>query len=167
MHSVRSSDFPQPFVPDFWESSRVKAESAPPKIEEPETPKVLAVAGAITHHGGGPTHALYSTVTESTSVPAEPSQRSAFSEFLNDLIPGPLHAPSREVPEEFLESSSESTPETGRHFERHLDASEKKGVYGLLGVLAASVLAGGLFAPSPAFVEEAAKSVPEKTAEHL
>lgn len=48
----------KPFVPDFWDSSRVKAESAP-QASGSSTPKMIAVAGDATHHGGGPSHKVY------------------------------------------------------------------------------------------------------------
>ncbi|KAI0690566.1 hypothetical protein BC835DRAFT_1417689 [Cytidiella melzeri] len=56
-----------PFVPDFWESSRVKAESAPPPPPELTPVKVLAVAGAATHHGGGPSHNLYTPTSQTAA----------------------------------------------------------------------------------------------------
>jgi len=43
-----------PYVPDFWDSS-VSVDS--PQMEEP-LPKLLVVAGADTHPGGGPSHNL-------------------------------------------------------------------------------------------------------------
>ncbi|OCH94943.1 hypothetical protein OBBRIDRAFT_788681 [Obba rivulosa] len=48
-----------PFLPDFWDSSRVKAESAPQAPETSTNPKMIAVAGDSTHPGGGPLHNVY------------------------------------------------------------------------------------------------------------
>ncbi|KAF9652857.1 hypothetical protein BDM02DRAFT_2367444 [Thelephora ganbajun] len=55
---------PIPFVPDFWDSSKVKAKEQQEPTESHD-PKVLAISGAATHLGGGPSHSLYFE-TEST-----------------------------------------------------------------------------------------------------
>ena len=47
---------PQPFVPDFWDSS-IHVEAATPQPEE-SLPKLLVVAGPETHHVGGLSHNL-------------------------------------------------------------------------------------------------------------
>lgn len=44
----------QPYVPDFWNSSSPPIE---PVLKD-TLPKLLVVAGAETHHGGGPSHNL-------------------------------------------------------------------------------------------------------------
>lgn len=50
----------QPYLPDFFQS-----QSAGPIPEPPEeTPRVLTVASAATHGGGGPSHGLYGTATD-------------------------------------------------------------------------------------------------------
>ncbi|KAI0818782.1 hypothetical protein BC629DRAFT_1588115 [Irpex lacteus] len=73
-----------PFVPDFWESSRVKAESAPPPPPESTPVKVLAVAGAATHIGGGPSHNLY---TPESSAAAEHASEGESSSSSSDQKP--------------------------------------------------------------------------------
>jgi len=86
----------QPYVPDFWESSPAKQ----PEISEPVLPKLLVVAGATTHHGGGPTHNLLDEAafseTESTqSIPASaalktPGQGGFWDDVAEDIgIPSP------------------------------------------------------------------------------
>ncbi|KAF9564605.1 hypothetical protein CPC08DRAFT_705146 [Agrocybe pediades] len=42
-----------PFVPDFWDSSALEQPSGP---KEETLPKIVVVAGANTHRGGGPSH---------------------------------------------------------------------------------------------------------------
>lgn len=64
-----STDLIQPFVPDFWDSSKVKAKEQPGPTE-PDNPKVLVVAGATTQISGGPSHHLY---FESESAPPDAS----------------------------------------------------------------------------------------------
>ncbi|EMD38366.1 hypothetical protein CERSUDRAFT_113530 [Gelatoporia subvermispora B] len=61
-----------PFLPDLWDSSRVKAESAPQVVESETIPKMIAVAGAATHPGGGPSHKVY-VPSESTAPEAQES----------------------------------------------------------------------------------------------
>ena len=96
----------QPFVPDLWDSSRIKAEFASSKLEEPSTPKVLAVGGAVTHYGGGPSHALYPTPSSSSgsSEPVDVNQ-SFWHDLADDLlIPKAFKLPARDVvPKELLE----------------------------------------------------------------
>ncbi|KAF8798062.1 hypothetical protein BYT27DRAFT_7203768 [Phlegmacium glaucopus] len=43
-----------PYVPDFWDSSSPSVEP----VSKETLPKLLVVAGAGTHHGGGPSHNL-------------------------------------------------------------------------------------------------------------
>lgn len=101
LHTFRSPildsapDLPvmQPYVPDFWASS---IPTAPPVTEEP-LPKLLVVAGADTHPGGGPSHNLHdenaSSVTEAvdTSVPKpKPGQGGLWDDVAEDIgIPYP------------------------------------------------------------------------------
>lgn len=163
----------QPFVPDLWDSSKIKAESAPPPAEQSPNPKVLAVAGVETLIGGGPSHNLYPD-TPAPSTSSQPAQKKGmFIQIINDLIPetASVSLPSKEVPKELLEGIAEITQPSGKsehHYSRTLDKDEKNGVLALVGLLAGSWLLAGIFKPKSAFAEEhAEKSVPEKAAENL
>ncbi|KAI0093884.1 hypothetical protein BDY19DRAFT_919440 [Irpex rosettiformis] len=79
-----------PFVPDFWESSRVKAELAPPPPPESSPIKVLAVAGAATHIGGGPSHNLYSPESSAAAEPVTKDEPIPFSEASEEQKPSGL-----------------------------------------------------------------------------
>ncbi|KAJ3551116.1 hypothetical protein NM688_g4922 [Phlebia brevispora] len=144
-----------PFVPDLWDSSRVKAEAAQPKQQDPFNPKVIAVGGAVTHLGGGPSHALY---PEEVSIESRPFVYNKNQSFWRDLaddfpVPTSFKLTPNEVPKELLEGVAETTEMSGRksdvHYSRTLDQDEKRGVWALLGLLAGSwALAGFLTTPS-------------------
>lgn len=71
---------PQPFVPDFWESSRVKHEAAPtPTPTEPGLPKIVVVAGTSTHAAGGPTYSLSSADEFTSPSPSSSSSSSSYN----------------------------------------------------------------------------------------
>lgn len=172
-HPVPEAPVAVPFVPDLWDSSKIKAESAPAPPEQPSTPKVLAVAGTETMIAGGPSHNLYPD-TPAPSASSEPAKKKGMlMELINDLIPetASLSLPSKKVPEELLEGVAETTQTSGateQHHSRTLDKDERNGVLALLGLFAGSWLLAGIFAPKPAFVEEhAEKTVSEKAAEGL
>ncbi|KAF8892547.1 hypothetical protein BD779DRAFT_1509620 [Infundibulicybe gibba] len=62
-----------PFVPDFWDSQSAAPVDTEP--EEPALPKLLVVAGADTHHGGGPSHNLHDE--HATTIDPLPVEESA------------------------------------------------------------------------------------------
>ncbi|KAF8910969.1 hypothetical protein CPB84DRAFT_1070042 [Gymnopilus junonius] len=74
----------QPYLPDFWESSSASRLSQP----EEHQPKLIVVAGAGTHHGGGPSHNLLDLGEEpplSTDKPAPARSDSLLDDILEDL----------------------------------------------------------------------------------
>ena len=161
----------------MWDSSRIKAEFAPPKLQEPVTPKVIAVGGATTHYGGGPSHALYPTSSIPSATPkAEATEQSFWHDIADDLmIPKSFKLPSADIPKELLEGVAETTEMSGRktdiHYSRTSDDDEKKGLWALLGLLVGSWVVAGLLKPAPASLgaaepaavaeAPAAKSTPE------
>ncbi|KAH9951987.1 hypothetical protein B0H21DRAFT_817735 [Amylocystis lapponica] len=156
-----------PFVPDLWDSSRIKAESAPAKAPEPSTPKVLAVAGASTHYGGGPSHNLYdSDVSVTSAEAARVSRPTGFWGDLADDLNLPtsfkLSGPTAlyDVPE-----TTETSGGQGKDYSRTLDKDEASGLWVLLGLLGGSWLAAGLFKAPSAFAEKA-KEAGKQRAEH-
>lgn len=68
-------DVQQPYVPDFWDSAHQPIE---PKSEG-SAPQLLVVAGATTHHGGGPVHNALPEAQEDVSKASSsaPTQSSA------------------------------------------------------------------------------------------
>ncbi|KAI0362163.1 hypothetical protein OH77DRAFT_1416385 [Trametes cingulata] len=161
---------PIPFLPDFWESSKVKKEAAPPEPESPSKPKVIAVAGDITHHGGGPSHNLYSPSLASAS--SEDAPTSVLGQLVADMAED-LSLPTsfkRSPPAEAQYDVAQKTETSGgqdKSYSRTLDGDEKTGVWILIGLFASSWLAAGYFAPVSAWahkVEEKAEDVAEKAA---
>lgn len=141
----------QPFLPDFWTSSEVKAQEQKPP--QPERPKISLAAGAETYPAGGPTFNLSPAgETDLGSVPSlAPSTPSGsaprkYSGLVGDVLD------DLGVPHDVLASSSiakERGPaSTGRGQSRPLDADEKRGVYVLLGLLLGSWGASSVLAPS-------------------
>ncbi|KAJ8487892.1 hypothetical protein ONZ51_g3891 [Trametes cubensis] len=145
------SPTPIPFLPDFWESSKVKKEAAPPEPAHTPKPKVMTVAGDITHPGGGPSHNLYSP---SDAVPAS----------------GPSHVFEAGSPADAqydVAQKTETSGGQGKSYSRTLDQDERVGVWVLLGLFAGSWLAAGYFAPISEWVhkaEEKAEEVEDKAA---
>ncbi|KAL0071367.1 hypothetical protein AAF712_001224 [Marasmius tenuissimus] len=62
-----------PYAPDFWTSSNNNVQEA--VVDEPVLPKIVVVAGAETHTGGGPSHNLLDESTLSSEGAPEPQQR--------------------------------------------------------------------------------------------
>ncbi|KAI0374939.1 hypothetical protein BV20DRAFT_1048939 [Pilatotrama ljubarskyi] len=160
---------PIPFLPDFWESSKVKKEAAPPQ-PEPSKPKVIAVAGDITHHGGGPSHNLYSPSLASAS--SEDAPTSMLGQLAADMADD-WNLPTsfkRSPPAESQYDVAQKTETSGgqdKSYSRTLDKDEKMGVWVLLGLFAGSWLAAGYFAPVSEWshkVVEKAQDVEEKAA---
>ncbi|KAI0665221.1 hypothetical protein C8Q70DRAFT_1049382 [Cubamyces menziesii] len=165
------SPTPIPFLPDFWESSKVKKEAAPPEPAHTPKPKVMTVAGDITHPGGGPSHNLYSP---SDAVPASPENAptSTLGQLAADMaedlgLPTSLkRAPPADAQYDVAQKT-ETSGGQGKSYSRTLDQDERVGVWVLLGLFAGSWLAAGYFAPISEWVhkaEEKAEEVEDKAA---
>ncbi|KAI0928464.1 hypothetical protein AcW1_005702 [Taiwanofungus camphoratus] len=160
-----------PFVPDLWDSSRVKAESTP-RPAEPSTPKMIAVAGSATHHGGGPTHHLVNPEVELASeTPSQPGPSGFWRDLAEDLnLPTSLKLPNPVAQAGELFDVAETTGTSagqGRSYSRTLDKDEKQGLWALLGLLTGSWVAAGYFQVPSVFAEkaeEAAEQAEEKAA---
>ncbi|KAH9966800.1 hypothetical protein BC827DRAFT_1264717 [Russula dissimulans] len=136
-----------PFTPDFWESSRARAEAAPAPSDEPEIPKVIVVAGdsarADSTHIFSPAHELVSV-----EPPAEPvsNLRGLFYDLADDLaLPKDFSALKANRDRLALVEGISPPPSTGRSkFQpRTLNKDEVKGVWIILGLFVGSWLAGG------------------------
>ncbi|KAH8107115.1 hypothetical protein BXZ70DRAFT_1029386 [Cristinia sonorae] len=151
-----------PFVPDFWESSRVKKAAAPEVPENASMPNLIAVAGDATHISPSPSHNLY-TAPEPATTEAEKSslEKSFFEDIAEDLfIPTSFPKPHTEGADLLTVTQTSGTQE--KDYSRTLDKEEKTGLWILLGIFASSWVAAGVFsAPSKfaAKVEETAEKV--------
>ncbi|OSX65288.1 hypothetical protein POSPLADRAFT_1032096 [Postia placenta MAD-698-R-SB12] len=179
---VKMPDFSQPdsespiqipFLPDLWDSSRIQAESAPksPSVEE-ELPKMVAVAGSVTHHGGGPTYNLSNT--EADDLFSSSASHTGPSGFWRDVaedlnLPTSLNLPNAANGAKALFDIAEKTETSSVRETSHsrtLDSDEKKGVWVLLSLLGGSWLAAGFLQPTPAFAENAAETAEAKVDTH-
>ncbi|KAH9856927.1 hypothetical protein C2E23DRAFT_865577 [Lenzites betulinus] len=167
---------PIPFLPDFWDSSKVKRASAPAEPEPSLKPKVITVAGETTHHGGGPSHNLYSpseslepssSSTTPAKVPTSLVGQLAAS-WANDLsLPTSFKLPTLSISEYDIAQKTETSGGQGKTYSRTLDQDEKTGVWVLLGLFASSWIAAGYFAPVSEWAhkaEEKAHDVKDKVA---
>lgn len=138
-------------MPDFWDSSKVKAEERALQPIVPETPKIVITAGAATH-AVGPTYNLTETNDSNflpTELPSASSSSSAlkkptgiFGDIVDDLgIPPEVFAAKADVPAQEQYSAYEKT------YSRPLESDEKTGAYALLGILLGSWLLAGVGAP--------------------
>ncbi|KAI0780886.1 hypothetical protein BD413DRAFT_500838 [Trametes elegans] len=157
---------PIPFVPDFWDSSKVKKEAAPSDTVTPSRPKVITVAGDITHHGGGPSHNLHSPSTSSSSTP-ESAPTSLLGQLAADMAED-LSLPTsfkRAPPTDAQYDIAQKTETSGgqdKSYSRTLDRDEQTGVWILLGLFASSWAAAGYFAPVSEWAHKTEEKVEEK-----
>ncbi|OSC99111.1 hypothetical protein PYCCODRAFT_1454053 [Trametes coccinea BRFM310] len=162
---------PIPLVPDFWESSKVKKEAAPPQPETVPRPKVITVAGTATHPGGGPSHNLYSpSAASSVSAENADAPTSILGQLAADMaedvgLPTSFkRAPSTESQYDVAQKT-ETSGGQDKTYSRTLDKDERVGVWILVGLFASSWLAAGYFAPTSEWaqkVEEKVQDVEEK-----
>jgi len=145
--------FPQPFVPDYWESSSVQPKDSPPA--GPSIPKILVVAGSSTHGAWGPTHHLEpaeSYGVEPRPMPSTPTGglRGLWADIADDLdIPRNITLGAAQ------HSLAEQLPLRTAGHSRDLDRDEKRGLWVFLGLLGGSWLLGGALATGSAFAEDA------------
>ena len=158
--SLAISPFPpQPFTPDFWESSRAKADAARQAalLEEPEVPKVIVVAGDSaradsTHISASiPEHVTVEYHhAEPVSVPKASNLRTLFGDVADDLmIPKDLNAfkySKGRLPlhEDFEETSTSTETGMSKYHNRTLDRDQARGIWVIAGLFAGSWVAGGL-----------------------
>ncbi|KAI1795841.1 hypothetical protein LXA43DRAFT_913057 [Ganoderma leucocontextum] len=145
-----------PFVPDLWESSKLRHESAPPAPEPSTGPKVVVVGGDTILPGGGPSYDVYSPST-AASAPApsqvRPEPKSEFGKLLagmaNDLgLPPSFKLTRSEHVQYDVAAKTETSGGQERSYSRTLDGDEKTGLYVLLGIFAGSWFAASALAPS-------------------
>jgi hypothetical protein len=134
----------QPFVPDFWDSSKVKSKWEQEPAQS-NTPKVLVVAGAATHLGGGPSHNLYfepeSTASDDTrEVSLFKKEGFWYDVFTDSGLPTAVKVPS-------VNFESQEVPRT--------DSSSARGGWTLVGLLFGSWVVAGVAAPKSEIEGEA------------
>ena len=160
--------FPQPFTPDFWESSRAKADAAPPALpeEESQVPKVIVVAGdsaradsthisasirehvTVEHHHAEPAsvpkasnlRALLTDVADDCMLPKD------FNAFKYSKGRLPLHV-------DFEETSTSTGAEMSKFHNRTLDKDQVRGIWVIAGLFAGSWVAGGLLKKNSKYAE--------------
>jgi len=149
-----------PFVPDFWESSKVKEKEQAKVPAEPDIPRIVVTAGAATHHAGGPTHHLieiegisHGPLFTTPPAPEVKGQSSVLGDILEDLgLPTSISSTSSElkkVAEEAAAAAAHYTTtseysSSEKSYSRPLDREEKRGVWLLIGILAGSWFVGGV-----------------------
>ena len=146
----------QPFLPDFWDSSRSRGADAIRHDVQAETPmrKVLVVAGTSTPHAGGPTYGpsdsdygddhavskatastsapgLWRDVTEDFGLPQSFDPRAPLTKARDAIV-----SAFDDAPHQKHEPAFQSRP---------LDQDEVKGLWALLLIFGGSWLAGGMF----------------------
>ncbi|KAF9792771.1 hypothetical protein BJ322DRAFT_1031315 [Thelephora terrestris] len=135
---------PIPFVPDFWDSSKFK-----PKQQQIPTesyhPKVLAVAGASTHLGGGPSHNLYpgpeSTYSDQSREVSLFKKEGLWYDVVSDLgLPTTVKVPS-------VDFDNQEVHRTG--------STSARGAWTLIGLLFGSWFVAGVAAPKSEIEGEA------------
>jgi len=142
------ADIQIPFVPDFWESSQAKTVGP----TESTLPKLLVVAGADTHHGGGPSHNLLDEHHSHNTDDSESSVKITPSGFWQDVvqdigIPTNIYGKDTKLAvfDHVLDTFGSVTQHT-----RTLGKDETRGVWILLGLLVGSWVLGGVVNDRPA-----------------
>ncbi|KAI0079886.1 hypothetical protein K474DRAFT_1769806 [Panus rudis PR-1116 ss-1] len=158
---------PIPFVPDFWDSSRVKAESSK-QATEPLNPTVLAVAGDATHISASPVH---SVLTGEQGPEIEKSKDTSRTTFFEDLaedlyLPTSFKLPGAVESENIRKADLPTTTNTSAGQEvdhtRTLDKEERKGVWAFFGVIFGSFVVASVLEASPSVVDKVEEKAAEK-----
>ncbi|KAF8503426.1 hypothetical protein F5888DRAFT_986854 [Russula emetica] len=155
-----------PFTPDFWESSRAKADAAPALPEEPQVPKVIVVAGDSARADSTHISAFireHVTVehhhAEPASVPKSSNLRTLFIDVADDLmLPKDLNAfkySRGRLPlhVDFEETSTSTGAEMSKFHNRTLDDDQVRGIWVIAGLFAGSWVAGGLLKKNSKYAE--------------
>ncbi|KAH9981163.1 hypothetical protein BGW80DRAFT_1268781, partial [Lactifluus volemus] len=145
-----------PFTPDFWESSRAKAEAALTLSEEPHVPKVNIVAVDANHADS--MHHISAPVRDHLIdgvLEHEPSSSSQKISKLRNDVPLPkdlgvlrVSKVQQALLDDLIEETTTSTGKSRFHT-RTLDKHEVRSVWILMGLFAGSWLAGDYSEKSP------------------
>lgn len=124
---------------------------------------MVAVAGSVTHHGGGPTYNLSNSDEAYVAEPAAPTKsenQGLWQDVADDLNLPRSFRPSKLANQAFdVAATTESSGE--KSHSRTLDSDEVRGLWVLLGLLAGSWMAAGAFQPSSAYAKKAEDAVEE------
>jgi len=156
-----------PFVPDFWNSQRVKAESAPPPVEEPSTPTVISVAGDHPFISNNPSEALDAEIEIEFEPRRDTTKTTVWQDIVEDLaIPTTFRPPVSDLSQlgDYIPEVTGRSGRGERDYSRTLDKDEVRGVWVLVGLLTGSWLAAGIFQSKSEFaekVEKVAEEVPK------
>ncbi|KAI0748167.1 hypothetical protein C8Q80DRAFT_1170500 [Daedaleopsis nitida] len=159
-----------PFVPDLWESSKLKHTAVPAEAAPSDGPKVVVIGGEGTHPGGGPSHNLWTASPPSQTPRKEPSSHvgKLLADMADDLdIPTTLGLPGPGSVHYDAAAKTETSGSQDKSYSRTLDGDEKKGLWVLFGVFAGSWVAGSFLSPLSEWAhkaEQTAQDVEEKAA---
>ncbi|KAF9227659.1 hypothetical protein BS17DRAFT_774113 [Gyrodon lividus] len=151
-----------PYVPDFWDSARPRANIP----SAPGLPKLHVISDSATHHGGGPTHNLEEhqegpALPSTTTNADEPSSSKVgfWVDVLDELsLPGSFNV--RRCLSAVGTSVVEGVKNRGNGHQmssRPLNNDERRGLYVFLGIIVGSWVVGGVVnraPPAPAVKEE-------------
>ncbi|KAH9843030.1 uncharacterized protein C8Q71DRAFT_735623 [Rhodofomes roseus] len=154
-----------PLLPDLWGASASAPKAQPSTDSGALAPKMVAVAGSATHHGGGPTHSLSSdeAYVEEDTTPAKSENKSIWRDIVDDLNLPTSFKPSKVADQAFDVAAKTETSGEKSH-SRTLDSDEVRGLWVLLGLLAGSWVAAGAFQPTSVYAQKT-EEVVENTAE--
>lgn len=141
----------QPFVPDFWESSRVKAaeQQSSEGVLDAEIPNLIAVAGDATHISASPSHTLYTGLESTDQAPAKLSKdKTFFQDIAEDMF----------IPASWPKAESDVQE---KHQSRSLNNEERSGLWAFLGIFVGSFIGAALFESPSKFASEAEKAKEE------
>jgi hypothetical protein len=124
-----------------------------PQSTDPPLPKLVLVAGADTHHGGGPSYNLHDIHGHSTYLtdshivphptPAAPTTGGVFHDVAQDIGLSDVN----EVGKAWKKTMNDRQHTVGQS--KKLDEDEAKGVWVLLGLLAGSYVIAGIVNKKP------------------
>lgn len=156
MHSTQAkAKHHQPYGPDFWHS--VPASSTQPAT--PKAPKLLVVAGAATHPGGGPVNTVHEAVDPNaplaapTPTPATSTMDKGFWASIAEDAGLPTQLARQDAHPQHLtfEGLPEKTEAYGARSDnvsphsRALEDDERRGLWVLGGLLAGAWVVAGWF----------------------
>jgi len=156
----REAEVQIPFLPDLWDSSRVKAESEPIVPVDDSAPNVIVIAGDASHISGSPVHNI-DALEPHSAIPSQTpkASQSIFQDMAEDLLlPTSLTLSPANVPSDIIKVTSTSAGQETDH-SRKFDREEKYGVWEFLGIFIGSFLAAAYFKTPSAFAEKTPEPV--------
>ena len=152
----------QPLYPDFYDSAKPNSASTDSAPTDIPIPKILVVGGESTKDAASnmisvADEAISSISPASTSQPVPPNNapglRGLYYDVLDDLgLPRTLGLPAAK--EAFAGVKTSAQQETVHPKTRDLTDDERKGAWGLVGILVGSFIGAGVLGPKPTAAQE-------------